>query len=205
MKLWQRQRRREADRQGLPRLWLAGDLEHGELALGHAELASLPREQQIEEVGAYASGLHGRGVRLAALVDRALPKPAARYVNLSADGGRFRASFFRTAVEDLAIVLYERDGRPLAREEGGPFRLVLPGSRDACREIGALEEIRLEREPGPDVRRHPRVQGELPPIAGASYPPGWVEPETSRPRTYVVPPRFEGEPRIPSPRGGGAR
>jgi len=73
---------------------------------------------------------------------------------------------------------------------------VLPGFHDERRDIGALERIAFEREPGPDERRDPLLEGSLPSIAGAFYPPELVELETSRPRTYVVPPRFAGEPRF---------
>jgi DMSO/TMAO reductase YedYZ molybdopterin-dependent catalytic subunit len=187
---------------GDARLRIEGDLEHGQVALGFDDLAALPAEHQVPDVGVFASGVRGAGVRLAAVIERAAPRPAARYANLSANEGRYRASLFRAVIAELAIVVYARDGRPIAREEGGPFRLVLPGFHDERRDIGALERIAFEREPGPDERRDPLLEGELPPIAGAFYPPELVEPETSRPRTWIVPPRFAGEPRIPSPSDG---
>jgi DMSO/TMAO reductase YedYZ molybdopterin-dependent catalytic subunit len=185
------------------RLRIEGDLEHGPIELGFEDLLALPPKQQVRDVSAYASGVRGSGVRLRALIARAAPSPAARYVHVTANEGRFRASLFRASISELAIVLYARDGRPLSREQCGPFRLVLPGFRDACRDVGALERIAFERQPGPDERHDPLIEGELPPVAGAFYPPEMVEPETSRPRTFVVPPRFAGEPRIPSPRDGG--
>jgi hypothetical protein len=119
-------RRRAARRLALAqgRLLVTGRIPGGDFSLSPDDCRSFPSEHQIADVGAYASGALGQGVRLQAIIDRARVYPATMYMNLRDRSDKFAASLFRRDVEQLGIVVYALDGLSLARERGGPFRRV---------------------------------------------------------------------------------
>lgn len=175
------------------RLRVAGELARPWLDLSAQDLAALPTGDRVGDASAYASGASGPAARLAAILALARPRPAAHYLLVSADGGRFRASLFRAGVEPLGLVLYERAEDP---EVG--FELVLPGFDAACARVPRLERLELSLDPGPDSRRRPLQDALVPAVEGAFYPADLVEADPVRERSWIVPPHFEGEPRIPS-------
>jgi DMSO/TMAO reductase YedYZ molybdopterin-dependent catalytic subunit len=148
-------RRRAARRLALTqgRLLVTGRIVGDDISFSPDDCRSLPTEHQIADVGAYASGVRGHGVRLQAIIDRARVYPATMYLNVRDRSGKFAASLFRRDVEQLAIVVYACEGASLAREQGGPFRLVLPGYHDECRDIPDVAWLAFSDDPGKDTRR----------------------------------------------------
>lgn len=109
------------------RLAVYGRVERGPLLLGRGDLDGMPAGNHTSDVAAYARGETGRALSLSAIVDWARPAPGTLYVNFEDRAGDHRISHFLAEVRDLGWIAYAAtDGvRPL--EEGGPFRLILPG------------------------------------------------------------------------------
>ncbi|MCY2960479.1 MAG: molybdopterin-dependent oxidoreductase [Planctomycetota bacterium] len=135
-----------------PHLLLAGALQAGDLRLAAAEMAALPAAAQVPDVGALVPGRKGRGVRLSALLERARPTPAARYLNIESRDPSFAVSVPLDEVRAVAIVVYELAGAPLAPAQGGPFRLLVCGHPDECLNVKELARLELSPTPGRDTR-----------------------------------------------------
>lgn len=155
-------RRRAARRLALAqgRLLVTGRITGGDLSLSADDCRSFPTDDQIADVGAFASGARGQGVRLQAIIDRAGVYPAAMYLNVRNRSETFAAALFRRDVERLGIVVYAFEGASLTREQGGPFRLVLPGYHDECRDIRDVAWLAFSDDPGKDTRRASRFAGD---------------------------------------------
>lgn len=115
------------------------------------ELARLPRAAQIEDVEPLVPGRKGRAVRLSALLEAAGVDARARFVDVSSLDPNFAVS---ESLESLrgALVVYALDGAPLAREKGGPFRLLVPGHADECVHVKGLARLTLAAARGRDTR-----------------------------------------------------
>ena len=152
-------RRRAAHRLALGqgRLLVTGRLAGGDLSLSSDDCRSFSTEHQIADVGAFASGVRGEGVRLAALIDRARVRPEALYLNVRNRSETFAAALFRRYVEELGIVVYAFEGAPLTSDQGGPFRLVLPGFDGESRDIHDVAMLAFSNDPGDDTRRPARI------------------------------------------------
>jgi DMSO/TMAO reductase YedYZ molybdopterin-dependent catalytic subunit len=131
-------------------------------AYGRDELAALGG--QIPDAGAVAPGRRGRAVRLAALLEAAGPTPEARYLTLEAEAG-YAASIPVEAVREQAIIIFAVDDGAVPREEGGPFRFLIPdvaacqtAEVDACANVKHLERLVLTAERGADTRPRTRAQ-----------------------------------------------
>lgn len=119
-------------------------------------LAALPRV----EVGALLAGKDGLGVRLRALLDRARPRPEARWVTLASADGTFAVAVPLADVADNALVAFAPAGAPPLK--GGPLRFYVldakacrSGQVDACANVKGLGRITLTAERAPDVgHRH---------------------------------------------------
>lgn len=160
------------------------------------DLASMPAEFQVPNVGAYASHARVatgpiRGVRLTALLRHVGAHPEAILINVRSRSG-FVGSLWRREIEPLAIVAYARDGHPLAPEMGGPFRLLVPGLRDEARDVWDLSVIECSDKTAAKPRNS---RGTAP---AHSSQPGEVQgglsrsvPDPSDPRGIVVPPPTE--------------
>jgi len=157
------------------------------------DLAAMPAEFQVKNVGAYAAvaklgGPPLAGVRLTALLQHAGANPEAILVNVRGRNG-FVATLWRREIEPLAIVVFARDGQPLAPELGGPFRLVVPGLRDEARDVWDLAVIECSDK----AASKPRNGRGIPPTHSSQ--PGEVQgglsrsvPDPADPRGIVVPP-----------------
>ena len=135
-----------------PRLSVAGALDGPALALDRRDLAALPAAAQVPDVGALVPGRKGRGVRLAALLERARPSRAARFLNIASLDPAFAVSVAVDEVREEGIVVYELDGAPLSAEKGGPFRLLVRGHADECVNVKQLARLELSATPGRDTR-----------------------------------------------------
>ena len=51
-----------------------------------------------------------------------------------------------------AVVIYEKKGKPLGREDGGPVRFVIPYFHDKCANVKGAVHMVLSQEPGRDTR-----------------------------------------------------
>jgi len=135
-----------------PRLTVAGTLDGPALALDARDLAALPQEAQVPDVGALVAGRKGRGVKLAALLERAQPARTARWLNIASSDAAFAVSVPIDEVRAEGIVVYELDGAPLSAEKGGPFRLLVRGHADECVNVKQLTRLELSATPGRDTR-----------------------------------------------------
>lgn len=97
----------------------------GEVIAFSAEmLARLPSFAVVDLPG------RGRGAQLAALIPDDMRTEGAALVLVGSGG--FSARVPLDAVLDVAVIQFESGGRPLHREDGGPFRFVVPDAA-ACR------------------------------------------------------------------------
>jgi len=117
------------------------------LRLDRSDLASLPAETFEEDFecveGWIAAGLTWRGVRVAALLERAGPTAGASHALVRAMDGEYACSF---PLERLAtaVLATELDGEALPVEHGGPARLVPTESGADCWEqIKWVAEIEI--------------------------------------------------------------
>jgi len=154
------------------RFSIGGLIDRPNFGLSWTDLAHLPEVFQVENVGAYSTparvtGAPIRGVRMQALIEMVGASPEALFVNARTHGG-FEVSVWRREIERLAIVCYARGDAPLAPEDGGPFRLVLPGFRDEARDLWDCGRLEFSHKGGTDSRnqraqlpRHSREPGDV--------------------------------------------
>ncbi len=104
-------------------------------------------------MSAVVPGRTGRGVKLSALLQRARPRDGAAHVSVRSQDGRFEAS---QPLESMmtAVVVYELGGGPLAVDQGGPFRLLIPGALDPCANVKQVGRIEVSSAPGSNTCPH---------------------------------------------------
>ncbi len=111
------------------------------LSLTYADLRAAP--EQIEDVGARAPGRKGAGLRVEAVLVKADPEPSAGQVTFhSADGG-FEASVSIREARERGILIYRLGEDPLPEGLGGPVRLVIPGTEDACNNVKRVVRVEV--------------------------------------------------------------
>jgi 2-dehydropantoate 2-reductase len=115
-------------------------------------LAKLPADAQVADVSALAPGTHGQGVRVRALLEIATPAIGADHVTFHSADGTFAASLPIKEAGETGVLIYKRDGRPLPREAGGPFRLITPGLGDLCAHVKNVTRLEFTAGPGRDTR-----------------------------------------------------
>jgi DMSO/TMAO reductase YedYZ molybdopterin-dependent catalytic subunit len=152
------------------------------LSLTYGEILALPQSELVADIHCVTSwshfGMRLQGVPLAVVLDRAVPRPEARFVRFEAYSPRQHDTSLplALALEDTWLI-HSRDGEPLTPEHGWPLRTVTPSryfykSLKWVRRIELLAEDRLgywEREssyhnnadPWPGDQRF--VSGSLPP------------------------------------------
>jgi DMSO/TMAO reductase YedYZ molybdopterin-dependent catalytic subunit len=86
--------------------------------------------------------VRGEGVRLSAVLARVRPAQAATHVLVEDDGG-FRACLALGREADHAVLAHRADGKPLSDVAGGPVRLLVPTSANACLSVKRVARIAL--------------------------------------------------------------
>jgi DMSO/TMAO reductase YedYZ molybdopterin-dependent catalytic subunit len=95
-----------------------------------AEIMALPTSEFMGDIHCVTTwsklGVRFRGVSVDTLLAAARPQPTARYVLASSTTGYTTNLPLDDVTGGKAWVVWEYDGRPLAREHGGPARLLVP-------------------------------------------------------------------------------
>ena len=99
--------------------------------LTYDDLRSLPRVEQVSTfhcvTGWSVENVHWAGVRFRDLMGAARPYPSATvYTFVSAEVPYVDTLTVQQAGLNDAMLAYEMDGKPLAREHGAPVRVVIP-------------------------------------------------------------------------------
>ncbi|MHC5210171.1 MAG: molybdopterin-dependent oxidoreductase [Planctomycetota bacterium] len=127
-------------------------------SFSHLDLAEIHPYYQVEDLSLVDERLFGTGVRLRRLIDLIGPECGTEWMTIhSADGG-FSACLPLEEIRRTGIVVYQKGGRPLSIEDGGPARFVIPYYPDKCANVKAIGRIEISRKPGKDTR--PSTAGE---------------------------------------------
>lgn len=126
------------------------------VTLTHHDLTMLPG--RIEDVSTVIPGREGVAVPLAEILASAGIGEGATHLTIEADDDSFAASIPLETVAS-AVIVYELAGKPLPREKGGPFRLLIPNATrchgsdvDKCANVKFVGLLRLDAGPGHDTR-----------------------------------------------------
>jgi DMSO/TMAO reductase YedYZ molybdopterin-dependent catalytic subunit len=122
-------------------------------ALRWDELGELDQVQQVSDLhcvtrwSRFATAL--AGVRVRELLERARPRAGATHAMVYAYGGYSTNLPLSALMDDDVLIVTTADGAPLAREHGGPARLVVP-SRYLWKSAKWVQSIELmdHDEPG---------------------------------------------------------
>jgi DMSO/TMAO reductase YedYZ molybdopterin-dependent catalytic subunit len=122
------------------------------LSFSYLDLLEIHTDYQVDDLSLVDERLAGKGVRLRKLVELAGPGFGCEYMTIESADGEFAASLPLGEISRTAVLIYEKDGKPLAREDGGPVRFVVPFHPDNCVNVKGLGRILFSREPGRDTR-----------------------------------------------------
>ncbi len=112
------------------RLHISGLVERP-MELSHDQLLALPKAEQVSTfhcvTGWTVQGVHWRGVRFGDLLATAGPRPGAGVLTFTSAEKPYvdTLTLQQTQLPD-AMLAYEMNGKPLAREHGAPVRVVIP-------------------------------------------------------------------------------
>ena len=99
-------------------------------ALGWDELLAAPQVEQVVDVHCVTRwsqfGMAWRGVLLRDLIERAAPTERATHAMVHAHGDYTTNLPLEALLDDDVLIAHTLDGAPLAREHGGPARLLVP-------------------------------------------------------------------------------
>lgn len=99
------------------------------LALSLAEIQALPFQSMVIRhvcVEGWAAIVQWGGVSLRELVQRAQPKPTARYAYFISADGYYSSWDLASALHPQTLMVYQKNGAPLPIENGAPLRLASP-------------------------------------------------------------------------------
>ena len=101
------------------------------LALTWKQVLALPQSTMTNTFecveGWTVPNVHWQGIRLADLMQRVRPRPQARFVVFTAEGGSYTDNLSLAQASDPRAMLAVRmDGKPLDPRLGAPLRLVVP-------------------------------------------------------------------------------
>ncbi len=124
---------------------------HRPQAFSHLRLQEIHPYYQVDDLATVDETLSGKGVRLRKLIELAGPGYGTQWLTFESIEG-FRACLPLAEIGRTGVIVYEKGGRPLTREDGGPARLVVPYYPDKCANVKALSRILITRDPQPDTR-----------------------------------------------------
>jgi DMSO/TMAO reductase YedYZ molybdopterin-dependent catalytic subunit len=110
------------------KLSIAGEIANP-LQLSLADLQKLPRNSLIMNhvcVEGWAAIVHWGGVRLRDIAALAQPKDSARYVYFKSADGYTESWDIASALHPQTLMVTQRNGKPLAIDNGAPVRLASP-------------------------------------------------------------------------------
>lgn len=143
-----------------PVLRITGEVA-AEVELTFEDLAAIPAEFQIEDVGRVDPKRKGSAVTLNGLLSLVGLKTAARYLGLHSQTDNFHASIPLAPVRDRGMLIYRMNGQPLEAKDGGPFRFYIPDFAachtheiDECANVKFVDQIELTAAMGQDNRPH---------------------------------------------------
>lgn len=121
-------------------------------SFSYLDLCELHSDYQVDDLALVDERLAGKGVRLRKLIDIAGPGHGCEYLTIESADGEFAASLPLGEISRTAVLVYEKSGKPLSRDDGGPVRFVVPFHPDNCVNVKGLGRILISREPGRDTR-----------------------------------------------------
>jgi DMSO/TMAO reductase YedYZ molybdopterin-dependent catalytic subunit len=106
-------------------------------------------DARVGDTATLSPKVRGQGVRLAALLARARPRPEATHV-MVCDDGAYRACLTLADASATAVLAHALDGAPLPEDLGGPLRLLVPTSENLCLSVKRVARIEMFTEARPD-------------------------------------------------------
>jgi 2-dehydropantoate 2-reductase len=116
------------------------------------DLESLHRYYQVEDMSSVDERLEGKAVRLRKLIDLAGPEHGTEYMTIESADGEYSVCLPMVETARTAVLIYEVGGKPIASEEGGPVRFVIPYGTDNCANVKSVGRIIISKQPGRDTR-----------------------------------------------------
>lgn len=110
------------------RLVIDGDVEHP-VQLRLTDLHHLPLTSMVIRhvcVEGWAAIVQWGGVRLQELARLVQPKPGVRYVYFKSADGYYESWDLASSLHPQTLMAYQKNGQPLAAENGAPLRLASP-------------------------------------------------------------------------------
>jgi DMSO/TMAO reductase YedYZ molybdopterin-dependent catalytic subunit len=113
-------------------------------------------EARVDSTEKLSSKVRGEGVKLGALLVRAQPDARATHVMIF-DDGKYRACL-SLAEAERAVLAHRLDGAPLSDGMGGPVRLLVPTSDNACLSVKRVTRVELLDHAEPDTVPRPTYE-----------------------------------------------
>jgi hypothetical protein len=127
--------------------------------IGWHEFHAFPDVHQVPDVSQLVAGRQGNAVRLDGLLAVVGIDPAVTHLGLHAAHDNFHASIPLAHVRTRGLILYAVNGKPLSREQGGPFRFLIvdyaschTDEIDECANVKFLDSVELTCGKGFDNR-----------------------------------------------------
>lgn len=111
------------------------------LRLSYADLSA--SAGQVPDVSVVDPGRQGAGVRVGPLVISAEPHPSADRITFHSSDEGFSATVGIEEAVARGILIYRLGDGPLPDRAGGPVRLTLPGTEDACSNVKRVVRIEV--------------------------------------------------------------
>jgi DMSO/TMAO reductase YedYZ molybdopterin-dependent catalytic subunit len=114
-------------------------------------------EARVDGTERLSNKVRGEGVRLPAVIAAARPHADATHVMVR-DDGEYRACLALDGEARGAVLAHRSDGKPLDDAMGGPVRLLVPTSDNACLSVKRVTRITLLPHAEPDTVPRPTTQ-----------------------------------------------
>jgi DMSO/TMAO reductase YedYZ molybdopterin-dependent catalytic subunit len=98
-------------------------------------------EACVDHTERLSAKVRGEGVRLSSVIARARPRANATHVLVHDDGKYFACLSIADAA--TAVLAHRADGQPLPDQSGGPIRLLVPQSDNACLSVKRVTRLEL--------------------------------------------------------------